>query len=112
MRLLLAGLVAIVVMSPLDRQTVIPVRRLRITGATDSSLKFEYLNGVRPLSDGRVFVNDLIGHRLYLFDTTMSHFTLIADTSEHASIKYAGGIAAIIPYLAIQPCSSTRTRER
>ncbi|HTR77601.1 MAG TPA: hypothetical protein VMH39_05810 [Gemmatimonadaceae bacterium] len=57
---------------------------------------------VRPLSDGRVVVNDKVTRRVLLFDSSLSHPLVIADTTGASARAYGNGLAspgALIPYL-------------
>lgn len=52
---------------------------------------------VRPLSDGRVIVNDVSLRRLLLLDSTLSTVTVIADSAA-GSGSYGSRPAGLIPY--------------
>jgi hypothetical protein len=79
-------------------QKPIPVRTLSSTVATDSGV-LRYLENVRPLSNGRVLVNDRIRQRLILFDGTLRRFTTVADTAEGARNPNGSSSPFIIPFL-------------
>jgi hypothetical protein len=66
---------------------------------------------VRPLSDGRVIVNDVSLRRLLLFDSTLTNITVIAD-SAGGSGAYGSRQAGLVPYkgdstLFVDPTSSS-----
>ncbi len=61
-------------------QTPPPIRPLGRVLATSSD-SLTTVSQVRVLRDGRVIVNDLLGRRVVLFDSTLQHVTVIADTS-------------------------------
>jgi len=60
-----------------------------------------------PLADGRVYVNDIRGRRLLLFDSTLATFTVVADTTDATAnaydrsgtlIRFRGDSALLIQY--------------
>lgn len=53
---------------------------------------------IRPLSDGRVLVNDIAGHRLVLLDASLQHFTVIADTTTATSRAYGKGLQGLLRF--------------
>jgi hypothetical protein len=55
------------------------------------------ISGVRQLSDGRVIVNDIVGRRVLMFDSTLASVTVIADTTSATANAYGvnpGGLIA------------------
>ena len=48
------------------------------------------------LRDGRVLVNDRIGRRVLLFDSTLTHPTVVADTTAATASAYGNRIANLI----------------
>ena len=56
-----------------------PIRQLGAVTATATE-KLGLVNNLRPLSDGRVYVNDPMGRRVLLFDAGLQTFTIIADS--------------------------------
>jgi hypothetical protein len=56
--------------------------------------------GIRALSDGRVFVNDILKHELLLFGSTLSHLIIIVDTTSTTKKAYGGSQGGIIAYRA------------
>ena len=54
---------------------------------------------IRPLSDGRVIVNDSLHSRLLLFDSTLEHVTVVADTTEATGKAWGKGLAGLIPFV-------------
>src|SRR5688500_20276808 len=68
-------------------QKLPPVRQLSpATAATSEQLRA--VSAVRHLSDGRLLVNDIIGRRVLLFDSTLKKFTVIADTTSATGAAY------------------------
>jgi hypothetical protein len=53
---------------------------------------------IRPLSDGRVVVNDTKGRRLLLLDASLQHITVIADTTAATSRAYGKGLQALLRF--------------
>lgn len=53
---------------------------------------------VRVLHDGRVLVNDHTTHRILLFDSTLAHATVVADTSAATERAYGSGLVSLIPF--------------
>jgi len=73
-----------------------PIRQL---GATvgKSTETFVRVTSVRPLSNGGLLVNDVGGRRLVLFNSQLSAFTLIADSTSATANAYGartGGLSA------------------
>jgi hypothetical protein len=65
---------------------------------------------VRHLPDGRVLVNDIIGRRVVMFDSSLSTSTLIADTTSATASAYGVRPGGLIAYrgdstLFIDPAS-------
>lgn len=52
----------------------------------------------RVLPHGRVLVNDPGNHRLLLFDSTLQHATVLADTTAATSRAYGRGLADLLPF--------------
>ena len=62
------------------------------------------------ISGGRVFVNDIIGRRLLLFDSALTHPIIVADTTSATSNAYGFSASSLIRYrgdsaLLISPAS-------
>jgi hypothetical protein len=76
-----------------------PVRPLgrRVAIATDT---LQNIVGVRPLRDSRVIVNDNVGRRLLLFDSTLRHPIVIADSTATTKKAYGATQGGIIAALA------------
>jgi hypothetical protein len=65
---------------------------------------------VRQLPDGRVLVNDIIGRRVVMFDSSLSSLTVIADTTSATANAYGVRPGGLIAYrgdstLFIDPAS-------
>lgn len=53
---------------------------------------------VRALGNGSVLVNDVAGRRVLLFDSTLTTFTVVADSTSATANAYSGRIAGLVPY--------------
>lgn len=74
-----------------------PVRQLgRIEAVTKEPLAD--VGGIRPLSDGRVLLIDRQGKRVVLFDSSLQHVTVVADTTSGTAKAYGGRGGTILPY--------------
>jgi hypothetical protein len=76
-----------------------PIRQLGAVSATAKE-KLGFVTNIRPLSDGRVMVNDAAGRRVLLFDAGLQDFTVVADTTSATSNAYGGRMAGLIGYHA------------
>ena len=54
---------------------------------------------VVALRDGRVYVNDMTGRRLLLFDSTLAHGSVVADTTDATANAYGHQAGTLIRYL-------------
>jgi len=77
----------------------IPLRTLGTILATGTS-PVGALVDIRPLSDGRVLVNDPQKRQLLLYDASLSNPIVVADTTSSTQKAYGKGGASITPYLA------------
>lgn len=94
--ILAAGLSLLAVTSPANAQQLPPVRQLAPAPIATTE-KLGAVSAVRHLSDGRVLVNDIIGRRVLLFDSTLKTFTVVADTTSATGSAYGarpGGLIA------------------
>ena len=53
---------------------------------------------VRALPGGHVLVNDNTGRRVLLFDSTLAHFAVVADTTAATAHAYGAAIGGLIPW--------------
>jgi len=72
-----------------------PIRPLGAVTATATE-KLGLVNNIRPLADGRVYVNDPMGRRVILFDAGLRAFTVVADSLGANGNTY-GRVAGLIP---------------
>src|SRR6266566_3253751 len=82
--------------SPCMAQSLPPVRQLGpVTAVAKEPLGA--VSTVRHLPDGRLLVNDILGRRIVMFDSTLSTVTVIADTTSATAGAYGirpGGLIA------------------
>ena len=76
-----------------------PIRQLGAVSATAKE-KLGNITGLRPLSDGRVLVNEPTSRRVLLFDATLQDFTIVADSTPATNNAYGGRIAGLVAYRA------------
>jgi hypothetical protein len=50
------------------------------------------------LSDGRVFVNDIVARRVVIFDSSLAAASVITDSASVTATAYGFGAGALIPY--------------
>ncbi len=56
------------------------------------------VSAVRELPDGRVLVNDIVDHRVLLFDSTFAHATPVADSTSSTANAYGNMPGGLIRY--------------
>jgi hypothetical protein len=78
-------------------QQLPPVRQVA-PAATVTSEKLGAVSTIRHLSDGRLLVNDIVGRRVLLFDSTLKTFTVVADTTSATGNAYGGRAGGLIAY--------------
>ena len=74
-----------------------PLRQLGPVVAVGTE-PFVMVAGIRALSNGNVLVNDLVGRRVVMFDSTLAHMSVVADTTSATANAYGGRFAGIIPF--------------
>jgi hypothetical protein len=90
-------------------QSLPPIRQLGpVTAVAKEPLGA--VASVRPLPDGRVLVNDIIGRRVVMFDSALATATIVADTTSATSNAYGPRVGGLIAYhgdstLFIDPAS-------
>jgi hypothetical protein len=75
-----------------------PIRQLGAVTATAKEKLGAVVSNIRPLSDGRVLVNDQFSRRVLLFDAKLENYTVVADTTSATANAYGGRIAGLIGY--------------
>ncbi len=98
-RIPLALGVALVTMAPAVRaqQALPPVHPIGpIEHVTTEPMKA--VSQVRELPGRRVLVNDIVDHRVLLFDSTLAHATAVADSTSSTANAYGNMPGGLIPY--------------
>jgi hypothetical protein len=54
--------------------------------------------GVRALPGGRVLVNDIVGRKVVLLDSSLAQIAIVADTTPATATAYSGRLASLIAY--------------
>jgi hypothetical protein len=97
---LLTGLISTATLtlgSSAAAQSPPPIRPLGPVVAR-SSEAFTNVAGIRALPGGRVLVNDVMKRRVLLFDSTLTSFTVVADSTPATGNAYSGRFAGLIAY--------------
>jgi len=89
--------VMIAVGVPASAQQLPPIRQIGAVVASTGE-KLGAVSAIRQLSDGRVLLNDIVGRRVLLFDSTLKSFTLVADTTSATSNAYGVRPGGLIPF--------------
>jgi hypothetical protein len=74
-----------------------PIRQLPAIAAK-STVPWNNILGVRALPGGQLLVNDIVGRKVVLLDSTLAPIAVVADTTPATSTAYSGRIANIIAY--------------
>ena len=74
-----------------------PIRQLGAVTAKTAET-FGNIASVRALSDGSLLVNDIPGRRVLMFDSNLSKFTVIADSTSATGNAYGGRTGGLIAY--------------
>ena len=80
-----------------DAQPLPPIRQLGPV-TTVGTEPLGAVSAVRQLPGGRVLVNDILGRRVLLFDSTLKNFTLVADTTSATASAYGAAPGGLIAY--------------
>jgi hypothetical protein len=51
-----------------------------------------------PMPGGKVLVNDILKRRVLLFDSTLSTFTVVADSTSSTANAYGNRMGGLLPY--------------
>ncbi len=78
-------------------QSLPPIRQLGpVTAVAKEPLGA--VSSVRHLSDGRVLVNDILGRRVVMFDSSLATVTVVADTTSATASAYGVRPGGLIAY--------------
>jgi hypothetical protein len=78
-------------------QSLPPIRQLGPVTAVGKE-PLGAVSSVRHLPDGRVLVNDILGRRVVMFDSSLSTVTVIADTTSATASAYGVRPGGLIAY--------------
>ena len=79
-------------------QSTAPVRQL--SGADARSVfRLGAIESVRPLTNGRVLVNDTRFRQLVVFDSLLASMTVAIDSVKDATIRYGTSDSPLVPYI-------------
>ena len=81
----------------LSAQSLPPVRQLGPVTAV-SKEPLSAVSTVRSVSGGRVLVNDIVGRRVVMFDSSLATATVVADTTSATAQAYGTRAGGLIPY--------------
>ncbi|HEX9128126.1 MAG TPA: hypothetical protein VF850_03100 [Gemmatimonadaceae bacterium] len=82
---------------PCLAQSLPPIRQLGpVTAVAKEPLGS--VTTVRHLADGRILVNDIVGRRVVMFDSSLSTMTVIADTTSATANAYGVQPGGLIAY--------------
>jgi hypothetical protein len=96
MKLSMRFLLPLIVAFPMSAQQAPAIRQLGPVVA--KSADAIAVMGVRALPGGRVLVNDPSTRRVLLFDSTLTSFTVVADSTAATANAYSGRFANLIAY--------------
>lgn len=82
---------------PATAQQLPPIRQIGGV-VTTTAEKLGAVSTIRHLSDGKVLVNDIIGRRVLLFDSTLKTFKVVADTTSATGTAYGPRPGGLIPF--------------
>lgn len=82
---------------PVIAQQLPPLRQIGPVQAVTSE-NLGAVSAVRHLPGGRVLVNDIVGRRVLLFDSTLKTFTVVADTTSATANAYGARAGGLIPF--------------
>jgi hypothetical protein len=92
-----AAISSAVVAGQVCAQSLPPIRQIgTITGVSKDSLGA--ISTLRHLPNGRVLVNDIIGRRVIMFDSSLSNATVVADTTSATANAYGVRPGGLIAY--------------
>ena len=88
--------------TPPPERTGLQLPPIRPLGAVTATAKetFTIVTNMRPLTDGRVLVNDPAGRRVLLYDAGLQNYTVVADSTSATANAYGGRVAGLIAYRA------------
>jgi hypothetical protein len=95
---------------PAHPQVAVSVRPLGPVQATSPTI-FKTITTVRPLSDGRVLVNDAISRQIVSLDASLAKATVVVDSAGGKANSYGAGSGGLLPHLADSTLFVDRTAQ-
>jgi hypothetical protein len=95
--MIFAAVLCVVARPSAGAQQLPPVRQIA-PATTVTTEKLGAVSAIRHLSDGRLLVNDIIGRRVLLFDSTLRNFAVVADTTSATGNAYGARAGGLIAY--------------
>ena len=90
-------IVAFLAAAPLGAQSLPPVRPLGGTVARSTEPMGTVTTAI-PMPGGKVLVNDILKRRVLLFDSTLSTFTVVADSTSSTANAYGNRNGGLLSY--------------
>ena len=90
-------LAALLIATPAMSQTLPPVRPLGQTVARTTEQMGSVSTAI-SLPGGKVLVNDILKRRVLLFDSTLTNFTVVADSTSSTANAYGGRGGGLLPF--------------
>ena len=97
MRLLRTIPIALVAITAASAQQQPAIRPLGATVAQSTIFASPRVT-IRALPGGRVLVNDFVGRKVVMLDSTLTHETIVADTTPATASAYSGRVGGLIAY--------------
>jgi hypothetical protein len=96
---MLKAIVLLVLATTVRAQTAPAVRQIgRLERVSPDSVAFRSIAAAVAMPGGRVMINDLAARRVVLLDSTMSHLSAVADTTDATANAYGTSWATLIRY--------------
>lgn len=89
---------ALVLVAPLAQAQQLPPVRALGTTVGRSTEPMGSVSAAVPLPGGKVLVNDILGRRVLLFDSTLTTFTIVADSTSSTANAYGGRTGGLLQY--------------
>lgn len=74
-----------------------PVRQIGVVTAVSHDSLLAVTSAVE-IAGGRVYVNDILGHRVLLYDSTLAHPVVVADSDASSPNAYGNRPGTLIPF--------------
>src|SRR4051794_6637504 len=99
MRVLVAAALCVTMAAASAAQTAPPIRQIgALERITPDSIPFKSIPTALAMPGGRVLVNDPLNRRAVLLDSTLTHTTVVADTTDATAEAYGRSWATMIRF--------------